>query len=568
MLNLHKDNLNLDKVSQLIFDNATLMIYTWDLEGKITSFNPYGQEVTGYKAEEVIGKSWMDIFLEDKERGKVSGLIDYVKTGRTLKHIIGNLWKTKQDDIIEFIWTTAPIFDQEGNVVEFISFGTDITQHKTLVKKLNNLAYYDDLTKLPNRELAEEEINKIIERSKKVNKKMALLSIDIDNFKEANNTIGNEVANRLLMFVSEILKKNTDTYYLCKFDEDEFGIVFYDVKNKDHIEGKVERLLEEIRKPWITDGYNFQVSVNIGISLYPQDGEDFSDLKNHSNMAMYRAKKTEKNGCLFYDESMKTEIENNIFIINNIGRSMSMEHFSLHYQPVMDLRDGSIFGFEALIRWHHPERGYIPPMDFIPIIEESGQIIEVTSMVLNMALRQKQIWNEKGYRNLKMSVNISGRSLLKEDIYEEINKLLIEYNISPREIILEITETALLSKRIIQSKVLKRLIDRGLEIALDDFGTGYSSLARINNLPLKHLKIDKCFIDNIEEDTSEEALVKYIIDLGCALDLNVVAEGVETKGQMELLKKLGCHLAQGYYYAKPMPAHDLDQKFLLPKEGI
>ena len=306
MLNLHNDNLNLDKVSQLIFDNATLIIYTWDLEGKITSFNPYGQEVTGYKSEEVIGQSWMDIFLEDEERDKVPGLINYVKTGRTLKHIIGNIWTTKNGDIIELIWTSPPVFNDEGNVIELISFGTDITQHKTLVKKLNDLAYYDDLTKLPNRKLAE----------------------------------------------------------------------------------------------------------------------------------------------------------------------------------------------------------------------------------------------------------------------EEINKLLIEYNISPREIILEITETALLSKRIIQSKVLKRLIDRGLEIALDDFGTGYSSLARINNLPLKHLKIDKCFIDNIEKATSEEALVKYIIDLGCALDLNVVAEGVETKGQMELLKKLGCHLAQGYYYAKPMPAHELDQKFLLPKEGI
>lgn len=559
---------NLENVSQIIFNNVTLIVYTWDLEGKITSFNPYAQEVTGYREKEVIGKSWMELFLEKKEAGKVKGLIKYVKTGRAIKHIVGNLWKTKHKNTIELIWTTAPIFDNNGNVIEMISFGTNITEHKNLVKKLNRLAYYDDITNLPNCKLAEEEVNKLIKSCNKLNTKMALLSININNFQQVNDTMGDEVANKFLVFISKILNENEDIYYLAKFSEGEFGVILYDVKDKEDIREKTKKLLEGLGQPWVAKGYNIQISGSVGISIYPDNGDNFSDLRKHSNMAMCKGRKNGSNRYLFYNEKMKRDMEDNIFIINNIENSMKLGHLSLYYQPVISLKDNSVYGLEALIRWFHPDRGYISPMEFIPIIEESGQIIEITSMVLKAGLKQKRLWNEKGYKDIKLAINISGKSFVKEDLYKEIEGLLMEYNISPKEIILEVTETALVNNIRMHNEILKRLIDLGVEVALDDFGTGYSSLAKLNGLPLRYLKIDKSFIDSIEKNSREEALVKYIIDLTRTLNLKTVAEGVETKEQMELLKEIGCDLIQGYYFAKPMVADDIEKRFLFSKEGI
>lgn len=551
-----------------IFNNATLIVYTWDLEGKITSFNPYAEEITGYREEEILGKSWMELFIDEKEAKKVEGLIRYVKTGRTLKSIIGNLWKTKDNSTIELIWTTSPIFDNDGKVTEIMSFGTNITEHKNLVKKLNKLAYYDDLTGLPNWKSAEDRVNKIIKKACKNDIKIALLSIDIDNFKQINDTIGHEAGDRLLIFISQILKDNHHIHYVSKFNEDEFGILLYDIKDKNHVKENAKKILKDIRQPWGVEGYNFQISVSMGISIYPDNGKDFRELMKQSNMSMYQVKENGKDGYLFYDDEMKRNVENNIFIMNSIEYSMKNGHFSLHYQPIIDLGDKDIYGAEALIRWFHPEKGYISPMEFIPLIEESGQIIEVTSMILKMALEQKSIWNKKGYKNIKLAINISGKSFVNGNLYEEIKKLLNEYNISPGEIILEITETALVNNMNICSKTLGRLKSLGLEIALDDFGTGYSSLARLKGLPLEYLKIDKYFIDAIEKSSSEEAVVKYIVDLANRLNLKTIAEGVEVEEQVDLLKEIGCNLVQGYYFAKPMSVDEIEEKFLYMEEGI
>lgn len=565
---LNKYKRNLKDVSQLIFDNATLIVYTWDLKGNITGFNPYGEKVTGYKEDEVIGQSWIKLFLEKEEKDKVDGLIRYVKTGRSIKHVIGNLWRTKFDTSIELIWTSSPIFDKNGNVVEIISFGTDITQHKGLVRKLNRLAYYDDITGLPNCKLAEEEVNKLLKTSNKRNSKIALLSINIDNFKQLNDTMGHEVANEFLIYISEVLKKNQDVYYLAKLNESEFGVIFNDVQDEEDIIKKTKKLLESVKQPWLAEGYNIQVSGSVGISIYPDNGDNFSDLKGYSNMAMCKAKENSRNSYLFYNKKMKKEMEKNIFIINSIEKSMEFGHFSLYYQPIINLKDNTIYGLEALIRWFHPERGYISPMEFIPIIEDSGHIMEITSMVFEDGLRQKQLWNERGYKDIKLSVNISGKSFRSKDLYEEIGRLLVKYNISPKEIILEITETAFVNNIDIHNETLKKLIDLGLEIALDDFGTGYSSLSKLNALPLGHLKIDKSFIDSIEKDSRKEALVKYIIDLTRTLNLKTVAEGVETEEQVNILKEVGCDLIQGYYFAKPMPANEIEKEFLILEEMI
>lgn len=562
-----KTTKNLKHMADLIFNNATLIIFTWDLDGRITSMNSYGEKITGYSEEELIGNFWVELFLGE-EKDKINDLIECIKAGKDTKDVLSTLWRTRHNQMIDLMWTNSPIYDSNENIVEMMSFGTDITENNALLKKLNRLAYYDDLTNLPNRKLAEEHVDKVIERCDKHNKKTAFLTLGIDNLQQVSDTIGYEVANTLLKFIALELEENDNINYVSKLNEGEFGILIYDIEGREEVKKKAEELLLSIRQPLVDEGYNFIVNASIGISIYPDYGNDFSQLMKHSNIAMCKAKENGSNGYLFYNKTMKREIEKNIFIVNNIEYSIGMGHLSLHYQPIIDLKDNSIHGFEALIRWFHPKKGYIPPMEFISTIEESGQIINLTTMILESAFRQKSLWNKKGYKDMKIGINLSIKSFQKGNIYEEIEKLLEKYDISPKEIVLELTETAFVKSLNICDDTLKKMRDLGLEIALDDFGTGYSSLARLSKLSLGYLKIDKSFIDPIKEGNNEEALLKHIINLGHSLNLKLVAEGVETKEQMELLRRLGCDLFQGYYFAKPMGADEAEEKFLFLREGI
>lgn len=385
----------------------------------------------------------------------------------------------------------------------------------------------------------------------------------IDNFKQINDTLGHSAGDKLLVHISELLKSDKENiYYLSKLGEDEFSIILDNVNCREDVIRRTERILELIRQPWSTDNHEFHISASIGIAMYPDDGDNFYDLMKYGNMAMYHVKQKGKNDYYFYQEDLGKRISFNTFIINQIKRAIAEEQFKLQYQPIIDLKTGDLYGLESLLRWHHPKRGYISPLEYIPLIEETGQILDVTSYILKVAIRQKKLWQDKGYQGFHLGVNLSNKSLMKCGIDVELKKLLAEYDINPKEFVLEVTETAFVDNvnYCIDSLIgVKKL---GVKIALDDFGTGYSSLAQLRSLPINFIKIDKMFINNITKSRQDELLVKTIIDLAHNMDLGVVAEGIETKEQRDLLCQLGCDYGQGFYFAKPLDAIDVESIYL------
>lgn len=479
-----QEKLYMEKMlSDNIIKNSSLVIFTWDLDYKILSFNPYAERVTGYKEEEVIGKSWVDLFLHDDEKPKVEGLTRYLKSGKPLKNSIGDVWRTKDGRNIELIWTDSPIVDENNDVVKIISIGTDITDHKNLVKRLNKIAYYDGLTGLPNRSLLEKEAEKIIERARSKDEKLAFLYVDIDDFKQINDTLGYSAGDKLLIHIGQVLKSNEkNNYYLSKLGEDEYSIILTGVKDKEDVIERTERILNAIRQPWCTDNYEFNISASIGISLFPDNGDNFYDLMKYGNMAMFHVKQRGKNGYFFYQDELGERISYNTFIINHIRRAIEEEEFKLQYQPIINLITGELYGFESLLRWYNPERGYISPMEYIPLIEETGQIVDVTSHVLKMAIKQKKLWQDMGFKGFVLGVNISNKSLMKCGIDEELKMILREYDVDPKELVLEITETVFADYIDYCIDSLFGVRELGIRMALDDFGTGYSSLAQLKRL--------------------------------------------------------------------------------------
>lgn len=546
-----------------VIKDSTLMVYTWDLDGNIVSFNSYAEKATGYKEEEVIGKPWVELFLYEEHRNKINEMIKQLKMGKLLKNNIGDVWKAKDGREIEFIWIDSPIYDDNGEITQIISFGTDVTEQKEMIKKLNTLAYFDTLTGLPNRtKLKMDSINFIINATKN-NTKLAFLYIDLDNFKQINDTVGHDSGDELLIHLADILsEEKKDIDYLAKLSEDEYAFILKDIVGEKDIILIAERILEKIRKPWSINNNEFLMTASIGISMFPDHAEDFTDLMKCANMGMYHMKSIGKNGYVFYNNEMGEKIANNTFMINQIKRAIDEEQFSLHYQPIINIPSDTLFGAEALLRWYHPERGYIPPMDYIPLLEETGQIFEVTSLVLRMAMKQKSIWNKKGYLPLALCINISSKSLFNENIVDEIKVLLDEYNLQPEEINVEVTETAFMDNIDSCIDTMRRLEDLGIEISLDDFGTGHSSLSRLKSLPIQYVKMDQEFIKTMIRYSEEEVVVRSIIDLAHTLGLIVVAEGIETEEQKNILVESGCDLGQGYYLARPVTSDVLEEKFL------
>lgn len=552
-----------------VIKDANLIVYTWSLDGSIMSLNPYGEKVTGYKEEEVIGKSWAELFLYEQDMNLIDEMVKQLKTGQSLKNNVGNMWRTKDGEGIEFLWTDSPMYDDNGEVTHVISFGTDITGQKDMLMKLNTLAYFDGLTGLPNRTKLKIESTNLIDDAVKNNTKIAFLYIDLDNFKQVNDTLGHDSGDELLIYLAEVLNEGKkDKDYLAKLSEDEYGIILNDVVEDEDVILIAEKILEKIRKPWRISDNEFLMSASIGISIFPDHATNFTDLMKYANMGMYDMKSKGKNGYAFYNAEMGKRIANNTFLINQIKRAIDEEQFTLHYQPIINLVSDTLHGVEVLLRWYHPERGYISPMDYIPLIEETGQIFEVTSLVLRMAIRQKSMWNKKGYSSFKIAVNISSKSLVKSSTVDEIRGLLEEYNINPDELYVEITETAFMDNLDSCINTLERLDNLGINISLDDFGTGHSSLSQLKNLPIGCVKMDQEFIQTMKRHSEEEVVVQSIIDLSHTLGLNIVAEGIETEEQKDILVESGCDFGQGYYLAKPMNPDVFEEKFLYNNKKV
>ncbi|NTV89246.1 MAG: EAL domain-containing protein [Clostridiales bacterium] len=457
----------------------------------------------------------------------------------------------------EMRWLLArgrAIKDYEGRNVRFVCIETDITERKKTEEKIQYLAHYDLLTDLPNRLLFVDKLQSAILEAERNGKKIVILYLDLDNFKSVNDTMGHTYGDLLLKETGvKLLSSVRAVDSVARLGGDEFGILLGSIDSLDLLSEIIERIMEQFKVPFLLDQREFFISTSIGVAIYPFDGETADMLMKNADAAMYSAKNSGKNCFHFYEDSMNTRIMKRLEIENSLRRALERKEFVLFYQPQVNLANGRIEGFEALIRWQHPTKGLLTPADFIQITEETGLIIPIGEWVLRTACQQVREWEEKGYGKLSMAVNLSARQFRQADMVERICEIVSETGIDMRDLELEITESTAMEDLSNTVTVLDRLKSKGIKIALDDFGTGYSSLNYLKKLPIDRLKIDKDFVYDLFRDKNQKRIAHTIIQLAHNMGLEVVAEGVETNEALEFLKKLKCNRAQGYLFSKPLP---------------
>lgn len=430
----------------------------------------------------------------------------------------------------------------------------DITKFKEQTAALEHLAMHDSLTGLPNRALLQDRLQQAIFVGQREEKSVALLMMDLDRFKEINDTLGHHIGDMVLKEVGERLQgllRKSDTF--ARLGGDEFAVVL-PATDTDHSKEAADKLLKALEAPFVIEGHNLYIGASIGIVFYPDHGEDSSTLLQRADVAMYVAKNAQSGHCIYSPDHDQNSLQN-LVLMGQLRRTIENEELLLYYQPKISYRTGRISGMEALVRWYHPQHGFIPPDEFIPIAEYTGLIKPLTIWVINAGLRQYVEWRRQGLDlKINMSVNLSARTLLDARFPAEVDKLIKRWGIEPEYIELEITESAVMADPDQALRILKQLDSLGIRLSIDDFGTGYSSLAYLKKLPVDEIKIDKSFVMNMTTDESDSMIVRSTIDLAHNLGLSVIAEGVENKEILEMLHTLGCDGAQGYYLCHPLPA--------------
>lgn len=458
----------------------------------------------------------------------------------------------------------------------FFAVIQDITERKKIEERIRHLAYYDKLTDLPNRGLFTEILNQAIRYAQRYSKRIATLFLDLDRFKQINDTLGHSVGDALLKEVAERLKpclRSSDSVarlepenkldLVSRFGGDEFLMLLTELKKVEDAAVIARRILAVFETPFNCAGHEFRITVSIGISVFPDDGDNPEDLVKNADSAMYHAKKEGRNNFQFYNESMNVRSLQKFTMEADLRKALEREEFILHYQPQVDIKTGRIVGAEALIRWMHPERGLISPVDFIPLAEETGLILSIGDWVMRTACAQQQAWVSEGYDALRVSVNLSIKQLRQNTIIELINRLKASKEIDTNYLELELTESAIMQDAVENIKLLNTIKGMGIRLSIDDFGTGYSSLSYLQRLPLDTLKIDRSFINDIATDPDSAAIVKAIISMSRSLHLQVVAEGVETEQQLAFLREHGCDVMQGYYFSKPVPPDEFTKLVIM-----
>ncbi|WP_161784244.1 EAL domain-containing protein [Aquabacterium sp. NJ1] len=431
----------------------------------------------------------------------------------------------------------------------------EIEERQEAEERAAFLAYHDVLTGLPNRELARDRLSQALADAKRHNKQVALVLLDLDHFKNINDTLGHAVGDQLLRAVADILLntlRQSDT--VSRPGGDEFLMVLKDLPDADAATPVVTKVMEELGKPVSVIGQDLSISASMGIAMAPNDGEDFDTLLQRADTALYRSKDEGRNTYRFFDDRMNAEAMERLTMRNGLRRALELGQFVLHYQPQVDLASGRVFGVEALIRWQHPEWGLVPPGKFIPVAEDSGLIVPIGDWVIEEACRQAMAWSRKGLPPLTVAVNLSALQFKRGEVESVVSQALATSGLSPAQLELELTESVLISDVESVEMRLKGLKALGVKLAIDDFGTGYSSLSYLKRLSVDKLKIDQSFVRDLERHPEDVAIVRAIIQMAKGLGLSTIAEGVETLAMMQHLRALGCLEGQGYWFAKPMPA--------------
>jgi diguanylate cyclase (GGDEF)-like protein/PAS domain S-box-containing protein len=533
---------------------------------RIVYINDAFLKVTGHRAADVIGRTAQVLVGEKTDLEELDRIRQALGRHESVK---AELIFHRQDD--SYFWAdinTVPIRNEHGQVTHFVSVMREVTERKNAEEQLRRNAFHDPLTGLPNRLRFTERLTQIISRTKNSPGRMfAVLFLDLDRFKVINDSLGHMVGDQLLIAIARRLEtcvKRTDI--VARLGGDEFTILLDDIQNETSANQVAERIHHELSHPFNLNGYEVFTTVSIGIALSTTDFNHTEDLLRGADIAMYRAKALGKACHEVFDTEMHNEAMRQMQLENDLRRALEREEFRVYYQPIVSLTTGRLAGFEALMRWQHPDRGMVSPGDFIPIAEETGLILPMGQWILREACRQLSEWQKKypQYRRLSMSVNLSSRQFSQRGTIDLLKDVLEETGLNPALLKLEITETAIMENTESAMEILGTLKKMGVQLSVDDFGTGYSSLGYLYRFPMDVLKIDRSFISRVDTDGEKLELVRTIITLAWNLGMDVIAEGVETTKQLAQLKMLKCEYGQGYLFSKPMSAQHTEEFLLLP----
>jgi diguanylate cyclase (GGDEF)-like protein/PAS domain S-box-containing protein len=541
-----------------LFDNNGDFVYSTDLKGNFTSVNQAFLKTFGFSEEELIGKPALHfISKKDVPRAKMH----FIQALRGKEQTYTLEIQVKSGETQYFQIKNIPI-TVNAECVGIYGIGRDITRQKRTEEKIIQLAYYDHDTGLPNRMRFTEQLEEMLRRAKKKKEVLAVLVIDIDRFKIINDSLGHYAGDIVLKELAERIRNNLPKgAFLGRFSGDKFTMVL----TKDVSVEQTARLARELQvlisKPLYYQNQEFIVTASIGISSFPGDGLEEHILLKNADIAMNRSKNQGGNKITFFSTGMNDQAMIRLELESYLRKALKKNEFYLCYQPLLELKTGEITCTEALIRWQHPHLGLVPPAQFIPLAEETGLIEEIGAWVLTTACVQTKAWQKSGHPNLGVSVNVSAHQFQQHAFIGQVIQALKASQLEPEFLSLELTESAMLKDIAYSISVMKGLQDLGVKVSIDDFGTGYSSLSYLRNLPIDTLKIDQSFINNLHDDPSDIAIVKAIITMGQGLDVKVVAEGVETDEQINILRDLNCHYAQGYYIQKPLESKAFEQGF-------
>ncbi len=432
-------------------------------------------------------------------------------------------------------------------------------------KEIEFMAYYDDLTELANRNFFQDRVTRAVDSCGRVEEFFVIIFIDLDNFKTVNDTIGHRGGDQLLRQVAKELETTIEEVgCVARFGGDEFLIIVNGLRSQEDIENIGERIMDVFSDVFTVEEQEFIVTASAGIAVYPEDGENSESLMKNAEITMYEAKLKGKNQYAICSEEIKKEVERDLELVRDLSHALEREEFTIHYQPQVELKTAKIIGLEALLRWEHPVKGMVSPGEFIPLAEKNHLINSIGEWVFEAACRQNKKWQEMGLGDFRMAINLSAVQMIDPKIVEKLETIIEKTGIDPKCIELEITEGVAIQEADHVIRVLNRLKELGVSIAIDDFGTEYSSFTRLKALPIDQIKIDMQFIQGIEENKKDRAITRVIIKLAKSLGMSVLAEGVETKEQLDYLKEKECDCVQGYYYYRPMPAEELEK--ILAKE--
>ncbi len=542
--------------------DEAVLITTTELDApgpEIVYVNEGFCRMTGYAAEEVVGETPRILQGPKTDRAELDRLRRCLSRGEPFfGGEVTNYRKDGSEYVIE--WYIVPLRNDAGEITHWMAGQRDVTERRALEEQLRHQAFHDPLTGLPNRALLMDRLEHALARIDRREERVAVLFMDLDDFKVVNDSLGHEAGDGLLVAVAQRLKaclRPEDT--LARFGGDEFLLLLEDASDADQVTRVADRIIEALREPFVVEGREVFATLSIGIVLAASARDRSKDLLRKADIAMYRAKEKDKAGYEVFDPSMNTRVLERLESESDLRRALSRGEFTVYYQPKVLIETGRIVGFEALVRWEHPERGLVSPGEFIPLAEESGLIVPIGRWVLEEACRQTREWQTlyPGDPPLVICVNVSGRQFRHPELVQDVAQVLRETRLEPGSLDLEITENVLIETTRSNGAPVHRLKRLGAKLIIDDFGTGYSSLSYLKRLPVDFLKIDRSFVEGLGKDPKDEGIVSSMVDLAHVLGMEAIAEGVESAEQAAQLRELECRFAQGYFFSYPLPAEGI-----------